>query len=158
MKAQTSIVMIVIILFLFIGLGAFLFLTGIKNYVPNEYNNLYAHNLLLSVMRKDSGYSAPCRTVSEILVCAHSTPEKRCGGMRCKDLSDQVVPNLIGNTIKPNFDYLLIVEPDLWEIYGGYRLIYGNPNLERSRQLWQANEKVLAYDTNLNIKMIIVQK
>jgi hypothetical protein len=150
--------MIVIVIFILIGLGAFLFITSLKSYIPNEYNNLYAHNLLLSILRKDTGYQAPCRTISDLIVCAHTTPEKRCGGERCADLSNQMVPNEINKIIKPNFDYLLIVEPDFWEIYGGYRLIYGNQLIEKSKNRWQANEKVLAYETNLNIKLIIAEK
>jgi hypothetical protein len=71
--------LIVIIIMIFVGLAVFLL--GIANPVTsNEVTGIYVNNLLLSVMRTDTGYTdSKCKLVSDLVFCAYFTPEWQCG-------------------------------------------------------------------------------
>jgi hypothetical protein len=71
--------LIIIVIMIFVGLAVFLL--GIANTVTkNEVTGIYVNNLLLSVMRTDTGYTdAKCKQVSDLVFCAYFTPEWQCG-------------------------------------------------------------------------------
>ncbi len=157
MKGQTSMILIVLVIVIFMGLGIFLVISSLKP-VQNEYYNLYAHNLLISVLRRNTGYGGYCDTISSTMSCAYMTPYRNCGGVECRNLSFELVPQLVGSVIKPSLDYCIIVEP---ENESGYieSLAYG-PRCDvvtHKTGAWTANEKILQYEANLNIKMIVTE-
>ncbi len=156
-KGQTTLMLIVIVIMLFMVLGVFMLSSSISKYSNDEYNNLYVHNLLLSILRKETDYGGSCRTILDALICTLTTNGK-CGTKTCREVSDEVVPVLINSILKENFDYMLSVEPESYEVFGGERLVYGNPSLEYTSPRWTSNEKILRYEENMNIKMIITEK
>jgi hypothetical protein len=155
-SGQTSMMLIVLAIIIFMVLGIFLLVSSLKP-VNNEYYNLYAHNLLLSVLRRNTEYGGYCDTISSTISCAYMTSYRSCGGVECRELSVQIVPGLVEQLIKPTFDYCMIVEPE--NLTGGEQLVYGprcNAVMAK-RQIWTANEKILQYGANLNIKMVITE-
>ena len=153
---QTSMILIVLIIIVFMAIGIFLLISSIKP-VNDDYYNLYAHNLLLSVLRRNTGYSGYCDTISSTVSCAYMTSYRTCGGVECRNLSYEIVPALIERVIKPTFDYCMMVEPENGTY--GDQLLYG-PRCDvviNKAVRWTANEKILQYGANLNIKMVIAE-
>jgi len=153
---QTSMILIVLIIIVFMAIGIFLLISSIKP-VNDDYYNLYAHNLLLSVLRRNTGYSGYCDTISSTVSCAYMTSYRTCGGVECRNLSYEIVPALIERVIKPTFDYCMMVEPENGTY--GDQLLYGQRcDLVINKAVrWTANEKILQYGANLNIKMVIAE-
>jgi len=157
-KGQTSMILIVLMIIIFMGIGIFLLISYLKP-VHEEYYNLYAHNLLLSVLRRDTGYGGYCDTVSSTIACAYMTSYRNCGGVTCRNLSAEIVPDLVKRTIKPTFDYCMTIEPENWTVMGGDRIVYG-PRCDvvlKAGDRWTANEKILQEGANLNIQMMITE-
>jgi len=146
--------LIVIAIIIFMAIGVFLLISSIKP-VNNDYYNLYAHNLLLSVLRRNTGYGGYCDTISSTISCAYMTSYRNCGGVECRNLSYEMVPQLMESVIKPNLDYCMTVEPE--NTTSGEKLNYGpRCDVVNSKATkWTANEKILQYDANLNIRMTI---
>ena len=157
-SGQTSMILIVLAVIIFMAIGIFLLISSIKPKYE-EYHNLYAHNLLLSVLRRNTGYGEDCDTISSTITCAHATYDRSCEGVNCRNLSYQIVPELIERVIKPTFDYCMIVEPENWEVVGGDRIVYG-PRCDvvmSKSERWTANEKVIREEGNFDIQMIIAE-
>jgi hypothetical protein len=115
MKAQSSMLLIVIVIMIFVGLAVFLL--GLASTVAgNEFTALYVNNLLLSVMRTDTGYTdSKCKLVSDLVFCAYFTPEWQCGpGVpNCLDLANNTITNymaIFGDATK-SMKYLFTVTP-----------------------------------------------
>ncbi len=114
-KGQTTLVMIVIIIIIFAGIIMFLLnLAGTVS--QKEYMNMYSHNMLLSILRTDTGYlDSKCQTMSDTLACAFLEPSWVCegSGMRCKDLAEGLLASYTGKleATKKNYLYLFTVEP-----------------------------------------------
>ena len=159
-KAQTSMVMLVLVLVVFMGLGIF-FLSTMIQAEPSDYENLYTHNLLISVLRKSTDYGQPCETVASVASCFHRQIECRNNfGVKktCREIADEIIPQLIEDTIKPGYDYYMIIQPENYDIAGGPSITYGNPAVEDRVPHFTANEKVLQYDFDLRIELIVARK
>lgn len=157
-SGQTSMILIVLIIIIFMAIGIFLLISSIKPEYE-DYHNLYVHNLLLSVLRRNTGYGGDCDTISSTIACASQTDYRKCGNTNCRNLSSEIVPDLIRSVIKPTFDYCMIIEPENWTVMGGDRIVYGSrcDVVLGKGQRWTANEKILRYGANINIKMIIAE-
>jgi len=114
-KAQSSMLLIVIVIMIFAGMAVFLL--GLASTVGgNEFTALYVNNLLLSVMRTDTGYTdSKCKLVSDLVFCAYFTPEWQCGpGVpNCLDLANNTITNymaIFGDATK-HMKYLFTVTP-----------------------------------------------
>lgn len=155
-KGQMSMLVFVLGVVFFIMMGIFLFTSSINP--PNtEYVNLYVHNLLLSTLRSGTGYPHPCLSVSDTLSCAYLTPNRLCGNSACSEIAVDVTKKPLENIIKSNYGYYLIVEPDNWDMVGGSRITVGQESVEDKHPHYVANEKVLAYGSNLRIKLILAK-
>jgi hypothetical protein len=115
MKAQTSAILIILILIIFGGLVVFL-LTFAQNLSRPEYTRLYATNIILSVMRTDTGYmDSRCRLVSDAVSCAFFESDWRCGGdgPTCLDLVNATIKDQIDDfeLIQKSYRYLFIAGP-----------------------------------------------
>ena len=109
-------ILIVILILIFGGLAVFL-LTFAKTFSQTEYTNLYVHNLLLTVMRTDTGYTdSRCRLVSDTLGCAFFESDWKCGGSgpRCLDLANETVRQDVESfeMIQKSYRYLFIAKPE----------------------------------------------
>ncbi len=160
---QTSLVMIVLIMLIFIVAGLYLLVSSFTT-EETEYYNLYAHNLLVSVMRAKTGYKNPCETVSDTLYCAMTRLGKQCKHLRdetikkdCREVADEVTPELIRKVLatKPSLDYYMIIQPEDPRTLGGETITYGNPDVKNRRNTWTANERILRYQTNLQVQLIL---
>jgi hypothetical protein len=114
-KAQTNMIILVILLLVFIGIASILF--SLSGKVSQEdYLSLYAHNLMLSVMRTDTGYTdSDCKTISDTMFCAFTLTNKPCGssGLTCYEVANQSLTEYIKafKTISKNYRYLFEVTP-----------------------------------------------
>ena len=112
-KGQTGMILIVLVVIIFAGIAIFLFSLA-RTVSQEEYMNIYVHNLLLTTMRTDTGFTDPdCKLVSDTLACASLTPTHLCGGTgpNCFDLANQSVTEYMNKfgTVRKNYRYLLIV-------------------------------------------------
>jgi len=116
-SGQSMVIMIVFVIMIFGGLAVFL-LSISQTVSQKEYHNLYVHNLLLSVMRTDTGYTDPnCKLVSDTLGCAFTqSTEYKCGGSGepCIELANGTLTNYMDRfeLVKKNFRYLFIAKPE----------------------------------------------
>lgn len=172
--------MIMLVMLLFAGTAIFL-LTFAKNISQTDYLNLYAHNLLLTLMRSDTGYTDPqCKLVSDALSCAFFSPEYRCGGgpaaaavglggPDCMTLANRTATDYIErfSMIKKSYRYLLTVEPQGFTVLGPdgepFRIIIGDQNIAASRQTkYAANEQMRKAMSsgvyNLNARLVIMTR
>ncbi|NIO21390.1 MAG: hypothetical protein GTN76_11795 [Candidatus Aenigmarchaeota archaeon] len=162
-RGQTSLVLIVLMIIVFVAVGLFLLISAFT-VEETEYYNLYAHNLLVSVMRAKTGYKSPCETVSDTLYCTLTRLGKKCKLTKdesikkdCREVADEITPILIRKvlTTKPSLDYYMIIQPEDPEHLGGETINYGNPDVKNRPRKWTANERVLRYQTNLQIQLIL---
>jgi len=162
-RGQASLIVIVLIIIIFIVVGLFLLVSSFTT-EETEYYNIYAHDLLVSVMRAKTGYKDPCETVSDTIYCAMTGLSRQCKYSKdesirksCGEVADEVTPGLIRKilTTKPSLDYYMIIQPEDPEHLGGETITYGNPDVAKRAKTWTANERVLRYQTNLQIQLIL---
>jgi len=155
MKAQSSMILIILVIIIFGGLAVFL-LGFAKTFSQPEYTNLYVHNLLLSVMRADTGYTdSKCKLLSDTLSCAFFESDWKCGGdgPTCLRHVNDTIQQYIGSfeLIQKSYKYLFIAKPEY--MTGGevihpltnepMRIKIGDLSLEKVRvQKIVANEQV----------------
>jgi hypothetical protein len=138
--------MILLIIVLAIFVGMIVFLLNLASTVKNEeFTSLYANNLLLSVMRTDTGYTdAKCKLVSDLVFCAYFTPEWVCGdsGNKCLDLANDTIRDymaLFGNETK-FVKYLFTVRPEFAALDPSGDVIsldFGDASLKRSKESYK---------------------
>ena len=149
-KAQTTMIFIVVIMVIFVVMGIFL-LSLAKTVSQSEYINIYAHNLLSSILRTDTGLTEPsCKTVADLLACSFLTPSFVCeNGKSCNVLAEEKINGYMTefSLIKESFSYLLTVEPEGFVALpnGGdpYTIMIGDETLEDSKtEKVTANERI----------------
>lgn len=148
MKGQANIVMMILVLFMVAAV--FIFLLQLLQKPPqSELDNLYVHNMLLSIMRTDTGYEEEyCRTVSDAVSCAFVEPYLKCGGqIDCKTVAERRIGDLINkySESKQNRIFYIEVTPVGKVVsYGGKAVeIYaGIKEAEDSMNKAAANEKL----------------
>ena len=139
-KAQTSMILIVLLIIIFAALGAIL-LSLARTVTQEDYMDLYVNNLMLSLMKTDTGYSdANCKLISDSVACAFILPDWRCGGsgMTCLELSNQSLSEYMDafEIISRNYRYLFTVETrgfiarTGFEQGEGMKLSFGDTSLE----------------------------
>ncbi len=173
LRGQTTMVLIFLVLLLFAGTAIFL-LTFAKNISQTDYMNFYVHNLLLTLMRSDTGYGDPnCKLVSDALSCAFFSPEYVCSGgaesLSCLELANSTATGYIErfSVVKKSYRYLLIVEPQGFTVLGldgePFKISIGDTGVAAGRQTkYTANEQMRKAMSsgvyNLNAKLIIMSK
>jgi len=116
-KAQSTIILIVLVLIVFGGLAVFL-ITFAQTIKQPEYTRLYATNIMLSVMRTDTGYTdSRCKQISDVVSCAFFESDWRCKNETtsptCLDLANNTIRGQIESfeLIQKNYRYLFVVKP-----------------------------------------------
>lgn len=114
-SGQSSMLLIVIVIMVFVGLAVILL--GITSTVGNnDLTSLYVNNMVLSMMRTDTGYTdVKCKLVSDLVFCAYFTPEWKCGpgAPDCLYLANDTITRymtIFGNQTK-SMKYLFTVTP-----------------------------------------------
>ncbi len=156
-KGQTSMIVIVLMIIIMMGMGVFLLFSSIRE-PATEFNNYYAHNLLISVLRTHTGYGPPCTTVSETVSSAYLHPGTTCQGKPKTEVLEEIIPSLMGSVLRGSLEYYMVIEPESWDVSGGRRLEFGREWVDSAKNRWVANEKVLQYGSNLRVKLVISEK
>lgn len=112
-KAQTSMVLIVILIIVFIAAAVTLFSIA-TNVSQEDYMDTYANNLLLAIMKTDTGYTDNnCKLVSDAAACAYIDQTWTCGtsGMTCRELANSTITDYMKafELISKNYRYLFVV-------------------------------------------------
>ncbi len=142
-------ILIIIVIALFVGIAVFLL--SLASTVKNEeLTSLYVNNLLLSVMRTDTGYTdSKCKLVSDLVFCAYFTPEWRCGEgtPTCMELANDTISYYMGTfgNHTRSLKYLFTVSPTFVSRDASgeeIRLDIGDSSLKKSRT---ESLKILSY-------------
>ena len=114
-KAQTTVVVLLLALVVFGGLFAFL-LSIARTVVQTDYMNLYTSNLLISVLRKDTGYSGKdCETVSDLVLCKFGiSRDPYCEEYSCAYLAENILNETMEQfgSVKKGYDYFLTAKQE----------------------------------------------
>ena len=116
--------------------------------VRSEFRNLYAHNLLLSLLRTDTA----CGTFSEVLKGAYF------GGGKCDSLPfmTERVPDYIASVLNgtgsTDYDWFMQASPKNFQ---GNELGFGNPAVPESLDRWDARTMVTWEGYQLEVKIYI---
>lgn len=109
LKGQSMLLTITLVILILVAGFAFLASTILKPERNEEYNRLFASNLLTSLLKTDTGYTDfpdKCKTVADILLCAHDTPSFKCGSDTCANAVQKTDLYLSKSlTSRPNLDY-----------------------------------------------------
>ena len=124
-------ILIVLVIIVFGGLAVFLFSFAGTLEQP-EYTDLYVTNLLLSLMRTNTGYQdSQCSVLSDAISCAFFESDWRCGtsGPTCLELVNETITNEIGrfSLIQQNYRYLFIAKPEKMDTVTGEYVEVMNP-------------------------------
>ncbi len=140
MRAQTSMILLIVVLLIFLGLITIL-LSLSSTVIREEYSDLYVNNLLLSVLKTNTGYGDRCETVSDLITCAFLTPSYVCRGSPkpCLELANETLKKYMG-LINENMRYFFTVRSASSEWIplhgkGALKLEFGDPSLERERRI-----------------------
>ena len=135
-KGQTSMILIVLLLIIFAVLAVFL-MSMAKTVSQEDYMNLYVNNLLLSVMKTDTGYSdSNCKLISDTVACAFILSDWPCGdsGITCLEFANRSLSDYMGTfeLISRNYRYLFVVTSEFCSLEEeGCRVLrFGDPELE----------------------------
>jgi hypothetical protein len=161
---------IVFIILLFAG-TVIMLMTLTSQVSQDDYKNFYVHNLLLTVMRSDTGYTdSQCKLVSDAIGCAFSNPDKPCGAgaPTCLEVAQNATQYYIElfSGVKSSYRYLFTVESRgfVAEHNGEpFRISIGDSSIADLRQTkYTANEEIPINtrngNFNLNAKLTLVSK
>ena len=147
-KAQTNMIMLVILLLVFIGIVLILFSLS-RTVSQEDYMNLYTHNLMLSLMRTDTGYSgSDCKLISDAVFCAFNRVNYTCGsrGVTCHEVANQSLARYMDafGEISKNYRYLLVVTPVFCSLgdEGCRHLDFGDSEVADLERKWVANSAI----------------
>jgi hypothetical protein len=152
MKGQTSMIAIVIaiVMLVFIMLFMFTSLLGAQagQSVRSEYRNLYAHSILLSLLRTDT----ECGTYSEVLKGAYF------GGGKCDSLDFLAarlparIAAILNGTGHTDYEWFLEASP---KNFRGNMMAFGNPVVKESMDRWDARTVITWEGYQLEVKIYI---
>ena len=156
-KAQSSLLMIVFVIMIFAGLGLFLLSIG-QTVEQSDYMNIYTHNLLLTLLRSDTGEnSRECKYVSDAIACAVTSATCFCE----EGLASRTINSYMESmeTLKPTYDWHISVT----DSNDNEKLSYGNSNLPRTRtKKWSATESIIEIvgvrESIYTVTLILAQK
>lgn len=151
-KAQTSMILLILVIIIFAALAIFLFSLA-ETVSPRDYMNMYTHNLLLSILRADTGSHDPeCKYVSDLISCSFFLPSTyQCSGLNatCQELAQSKIDYYMSKyaSLQQSFRYLLTVTPKSFIARTpegeALKIEFGDPSLmDEKVQKWSANELI----------------
>lgn len=151
-KAQSSMILLVLVIVIFAAVAVFLFSLA-ETVSPKQYMNMYTSNLLLSILRADTGSNDPeCKYVSDLISCAYFQPSNyRCSGstITCRELAESQIDFYMSKyaETQQSFRYLLTVSPKGFIARDpegqAFKLEFGDLTLkEDDVQVWAANQLI----------------
>ena len=170
-KAQTSMILIVLLLIIFAALAVFL-MSLAKTVSQEDYMDLYVNNLMLSIMRTDTGYSdSKCKLISDTVFCALTSSSWPCGdsGMTCLEFTNESLTEYTEafGLISRNYRYLFEItthEYCFMDDEGCMMLRFGDESLKsyRGSRVKTANyaiqKSMEGNPFNLKVRLYIARK
>jgi hypothetical protein len=173
MSGQSTVFLILLVIMLFAGTAVML-LTFAKTINQSDYINMYTHNLLLSILRSDTGYSDPnCKLVSDAIICAFFSPNAVCRGgtTTCLEVAKSAITDYVGrfSSVKKSYRYLLTVQPSGFTMIDEntgepFTISVGDSSISsvRNQTKYTANEQLRKAATtgvfNIDVKLTVVPK
>lgn len=165
---QANIVMMVLVLMMVFAM--FFFLLQLLQKPPESaLDNLYVHNMLLSIMRTDTGYNeSNCKTVSDAIACYFFEPQYNCDGrIPCKVVAESRIQELLheyGN-VRKNRRFYFEVEAER-KVISHFGVVpemkIGDPSVEDNPQKITANEKVqkisMGEVSTINVRLCMAER
>lgn len=151
-KAQSSMILLVLVIVIFAAVAVFLFSLA-ETVSPKQYMNMYTSNLLLSILRADTGLNDPeCKYVSDLISCAYFQPSNyRCSGstITCREFAQSQIDFYMSKyaETQQSFRYLLTVSPKGFIARDpegqAFKLEFGDLTLKGDDvQVWAANQLI----------------
>ena len=150
MRGQSSMVAIAIAIVMLVFIMLFLMTSTLSvqpgQVIRSEYRNLYAHNLLLSLLRTETG----CGTFSEVLKGAYF------GGGKCDSLpfmTERVpgyISSVLNGTGSTDYEWFMQATPKNFQ---GSELEFGNPAVKDSMDRWDARTMITWEGYQLEVVM-----
>ncbi|MBI2675950.1 MAG: hypothetical protein HYX24_05800 [Candidatus Aenigmarchaeota archaeon] len=136
-RGQTNMIIAVVAIAVFVSVAVFLF-SALKAPPNSEYINVYSHNLLISVLRADTGYlDSACKTVEDAITCVYTEPiTYLCdSSIGCRKLAeDKIAEYMSKNTfLGRKYRYLFNVGLEGKPSSPGSILNFGDSRLEREK-------------------------
>jgi hypothetical protein len=169
-RGQTGMIMIVLLVMI-VAAVVVLLLSMVQNASQSqeEYMNVYVTNLMLAVMKTDTGFSdSNCKLVSDALACAFVIPNWPCGqGITCSELADDSLNTYMNafDLISQNYRYLFEVETtDFLASQGGQpmSLLIGDESLldapNRRTSVFAVQKSLAGSSYNLRITLYFARK
>ena len=104
------------------------------------------------VLNADTGYTENidlCKAVEDLVYCAETTPEFRCGNRRCGDDSKNLIDLYISKTLDTDkFDYFLK--------YGEREI--GNKGAVKGKNKWEAQRSIVKRGSVIDVKLVVAEK
>ena len=152
MRGQSSMIAIVIAILMMVFIMIFMLssLMGSQASLSlrSEYRNLYAHNMLLSLLRTDT----KCGSLSDVMKGAYF------GGGKCDSLpflSDQLpshISAMLNGTGHTDYDWFLEASPKNFQ---GSVLSFGNPDVKEAMDRWDARTMITWEGYQLEVKIYV---
>jgi len=155
MIGQSSMIAIIIAILMIVFIMIFMLspLLGSQSgtALRSEYRNLYAHNMLLSLLRTDT----KCGSFSDVMKGAYF------GGGKCDSLpflADQLpghISAMLNGTGHTDYDWYLEASPKNFQ---GTMLAFGNPDVEKAMDKWDARTMITWEGYQLEVKIYVKVK
>lgn len=151
-KAQTTMVLMFLVLIIFGML--FIFLLSFSELGQEDYVEQYVGDLLLSVIRTDTGYTDEyCALIQDAMASAFTRSTYKCGmgTETCKEVAASRVRYYLDrfDMLKENFEYFLKVEPQ------GTTVFRDDENIPIVFEI--GNYEVVQADEKFTAKQVIIQ-
>jgi len=155
MRGQTSMITIAIAIVMIVFIMIFLLTSSLvpqqSQTLKSEYRNLYAHNMLLSMLRMETR----CGSISDVLKGAYF------GGGKCDSMPflEARLPGYINSVLYAtgNTEYEWFFEATPKDFQGSV-LGFGNPAVKDSMEKWDARTMITWEDYQLDVKIYIRTK
>ena len=171
MKAQSSMILLVVIIIIFAAMAMFL-MSLAQTVSQKDYMGMYTNNMLLSILRADTGSTDPeCKYVSDLISCSFFRYDYKCPGIdrTCRDAAEYMIGRYMSEFAEHqgNLRYLFTVTPSGFmartDEGDPLTLEFGDPGLmSESVQKWTAGipiQKVSGMtEYYLNVNLIISLK
>lgn len=145
-------ILLILVVMMFAAMVVFLFSLA-QTVSPKSYMNMYTHNLLLSILRSDTGSHDPeCKYMSDVVSCAFFRPSTyQCAGLdkTCREIAESKIEYYMSKYAEThgNLRYVLTVtsrgflaRTEEGEIFA---LEFGDKDLKKDKvQKWAANELI----------------
>lgn len=155
MKGQTTMAAIAMAIVILMFMFMFLLTSSLRpsqamQNIKAEYNDLYATNLLLSVLNTDMG----CGTIADLLKDEYFTVTD-CSGVSLEEKLDYYIDTTLFATGQTNYEWLLETEP---KNFGSPKKRWGNEQVTAAPGYWDSRTFISWTGKQIEVKLYIRTK